>query len=552
MNIAKFWKMTLALAGLALGLASIPSQAQSPTYVVNFANTAPGNALSGYWKWWGECSFLFDTTNSVSGDTNFGSLYVSSSVNLVGNSGSGAGFVSGSSADNQWSIAGDFASTNGAGGYNSSVGLDLTHYTNVQVTFKYDAVNSQFPIHDLNTNGDQGLVFGVTTASTTPPWGQIWLGTDPIPDAASNGWVTLNYPINPGTPNISAVNAIVIKKYSGGGLYKDPEVSPSASTVAFWIGSVVFQPSSALPPAPTVGIAPAQAGLNLFNGAASIYSRENVQSVDDNLSWFGASSPVSYSFTVDSYPAGSGFQTQIFLAPGAPAENNPDWNEPNVVFLDLENAGSGASWSFRYKTNQPNGNSFLYGAGTLATINTSTAVGTWTVTFAHNTNVTMTGPGGVTTNFNIPDDATFDTTSLFANPLDVYFGVQAGNTGMLGQKAVFSSFSVSGLGGDSFTDNFATQTALANDPNWTVNANDPTSIQLVPSGNPFWVTFTSPANGYNLVYRSSLSPGAPVNTNTGVTGVQIGTKIYNLVPSTVATNPMQGYFQALDVVTNGN
>ena len=45
----------------------------------------------------------------------------------------------------------------------------------------------------------------------------------------------------------------------------------------------------------------------------------------------------------------------------------------------------------------------IYGSGTLASIGTNTALGTWTVTFNNNTNVTMTVPGGASTNFNIPD-----------------------------------------------------------------------------------------------------------------------------------------------------
>ncbi len=50
-------------------------------------------------------------------------------------------------------------------------------------------------------------------------------------------------------------------------------------------------------------------------------------------------------------------------------------------------------------------------------------LGTWSITFNNDTNFTMTGPGGVSTNANFPDEAT---AQVFANPMRLYFGSDQG------------------------------------------------------------------------------------------------------------------------------
>ena len=94
-------------------------------------------------------------------------------------------------------------------------------------------------------------------------------------------------------------------------------------------------------------------------------------------------SPVTYSFTIASYPDSatySGFASYMFLIPGPfTAEGNqtgayadipsfetaPDYNETNVLFLDIENQNynvtngvdvttiHGAVAQLRYKVNEP-------------------------------------------------------------------------------------------------------------------------------------------------------------------------------------------------------
>jgi hypothetical protein len=300
--------------------------------------------------------------------------------------------------------------------------------------------------------------------------------------------------------------------------------------VTFWIDNVEVLTASAPPPPPpppTMSIiAPVVQGLNLFTGnGTALYNRENIETVNPDYSWVGASGPVSYSFTLSDYPvaAADAVQCQIFLVPNPGTESAPDWTEPNVVFTDLESwtpGGGGVQWTFRYKTNNPAGNGMIYGTGALASIGSTNILGTYTLTFNNNTNVTMAMPGGVSTNFSIPD-ASGATTALFASGVQLYFGAQAGNAGGTSDHIVASEFSVTGLGSADFDDNFIKDAGTLNTNIWAVNASYANCVQLLGPGNPWWVRWTSPAIGY------ALNTTAAFSTNTVWTPVTTYSPIQN-------------------------
>jgi hypothetical protein len=96
----------------------------------------------------------------------------------------------------------------------------------------------------------------------------------------------------------------------------------------------------------------AEAGLTIVASGSGQYDRQNIQTVEPTQSYVGASVPVTYSFTIANYPGtnNTGFQTHLFLVPGqALTDGTPDWNQPNVIFLDLQNndAGGGSA-TFQY------------------------------------------------------------------------------------------------------------------------------------------------------------------------------------------------------------
>jgi hypothetical protein len=295
-------------------------------------------------------------------------------------------------------------------------------------------------------------------------------------------------------------------------------------------------------------IAPAVAGLNLFTGTGiSLYNREDIQADQSEYTWVGATGPVSYSFTITNYPVnpGDAVQTQIFLAANPGTENDPDWAEPNIIFMDLESTATGAQWNFRYKTNDANDNAMIYGTnifgqhGTLASIATNTAIGTWTVTFNQNTNVTMTIPGGASTNFSIPD-TTGATTALFASGVNIYFGDQAGNAGGANDHIVASEFKVTGTAGD-FDDNFVADDGTLNGV-WTVNAAYPACVDLVAPGNPFWIQWTLPAPNFTLESTTSLTPPITWTPTTSNPVFTVGTNFTQLINSADLPTGSAGFF----------
>jgi hypothetical protein len=176
-------------------------------------------------------------------------------------------------------------------------------------------------------------------------------------------------------------------------------------------------------------------------------------------------------------------------------------NDPTMdaVTLALQNTPTGATWTLAYKTNGA-----LANPTNVASMSTTTVPGTWTLTFNSVTNVTMSGPGGVSTNFNLPDPSG-ETAALFADDVNIYFGVSAQNSAGANDHVVFSEFKVTGTASD-FDDIFANDNGNLNGV-WTANANAPVTVQMVAPGNPYWVTWTQPAADYTLATSSSLSVG---------------------------------------------
>jgi hypothetical protein len=183
----------------------------------------------------------------------------------------------------------------------------------------------------------------------------------------------------------------------------------------------------------------------------------------------------------------------------------------------------------------------------LASFGTNTAIGTWTVTFNQNTNVTMTIPGGATTNFSIPD-STGATSTLFTSGVDLYFGAQAGNAGGANDHVVATDFSVTGLGGADFDDNFVADAGTLNSSIWTVNAAYPKCVQMVGPGNPYWIQWTTPAPGFILETTPALSDDSVWTAVTNNAPFLAGTNLTQLVN----TNDLQPGSNAFFAVVQQN
>lgn len=422
------------------------------------------------------------------------------------------------------------------GQYDSGTVMQVITITNLSWYIHVD------PSTQPDANGNFGTISGglIAVDPVTSAYDREDTTYLTIPGAATNGWVKMSETnaanfvaaansLNSGNPNNAYAFGVAFDQNSYGTGYP-------TNTVIYWIDQVTVQTATAPPPPPPppiLTINKAVPGLNLFAGDNStLYNREDIESVGNDYSWVGASGPVTYSFTITNYPipAGDGFQTQIFLIPNPGTESAPDYNEANAIFLDMEANSTGASVTFRYKTNNPDSETMPYAAGALASISTSNGVGTWSMTFTDNTNVMLTAPGNVTTNFSIPD-STGATTALFASGVTLYFGVQAGNVGGANDHIVASDFSVTGLGSADFNDNFEADAAGGgfNPSLWKTNATFPTSVQLVGPGNPYWLSWTTPAPGFTPEVTGALSTNIHWTVPSTYTTFDAGSNVLQLI-----------------------
>ncbi len=194
------------------------------------------------------------------------------------------------------------------------------------------------------------------------------------------------------------------------------------------------------------------------------------------LSWVGntGSGPVSYSFTITSFPKAPAYTTEayMFLIPNPAArEGAPDYNETNAAWLEIQSTPTGGQGIFQYKVNEGSGNNMFYGngsytnapgsfpggtnvlssngtnvwteSGNLTNVQSTLLLGTWTLKFTSDQNGMIIAPDGTTASFTIPSYyyTNFTETSGF----NIYLGMQ-GNTGAAqNQGVVYSNFSVQGV-----------------------------------------------------------------------------------------------------------
>ncbi len=168
-----------------------------------------------------------------------------------------------------------------------------------------------------------------------------------------------------------------------------------------------------------------------------------------------------------------------------------DWYSANVVdfFVGANPDGTGAG-TLQYKVNNPSSwNTALVVSKSCA----SGPLGTWSLTFNNNTNVTLTAPDNTSTNFTIPaSDA-----SLFQDPLFVYVGTLPNNDANIGQSSTFSRVQVSGSAG-SINDTFGS----LNPSTWALYAEDPAGVFVTAPDAKYWVKWPLPDFGFTNLYAS--------------------------------------------------
>jgi len=325
----------------------------------------------------GSITNKFDTTNSASGWTYWYDLYQTLGYNVVildwdsnmnngGLPGSGSvlykstwpGTNSGSpGVGGQNQIWGTFAHT-GANQYDQSQTIDIS---------KYDSIS--FDVHanpgcPTNANGDIcRLNVGFWCVNYS-----VHGGTNiDIPTSATNGWYHVVALVNKtDAPALASGWAFNINCYGGvnGMLYTN------TVPTYLWIDNVQVNVSKVPPKPPTLStvIGSPKPGLNLFSGGppSDQYQRTNLKLNDTSaIGNIGATGNggIEYAMTIQSFPSGAtygGYQAHMFITTGPGTGAGLDYSDPNLMFLDIkQNANGTGSGTFRYKTNQPNGNGFV-------------------------------------------------------------------------------------------------------------------------------------------------------------------------------------------------
>lgn len=284
------------------------------------------------------------------------------------------------------------------------------------------------------------------------------------------------------------------------------------------LNNVVLLTDTNPPTPPTLAIQKATRGLRIFAGStANTYDRAELATTDSGQSWVGGSYPVSYSFSLLSYPANIN-QTHIVIVPvntsgqanmgnAGSANEYIDYQSTNMLWLNISNAVSGVVARVEWKTNLPNANP----NHTAVAVANSTAVGTWTLTFNSASTGTLTAPGASPVAFTITDP---NVSTDFANPAVAYFGLQPNSTTGIGQYEDWGFISVSGVTGTQENENFSTESSFNPNSYWANNSGPNASpapcLQFVPASSAYWINWTLPATSFGLGTAMSITG----NTNT--------------------------------------
>jgi hypothetical protein len=268
------------------------------------------------------------------------------------------------------------------------------------------------------------------------------------------------------------------------------------NTISYWIDNIVFTALPALntnQPPVTAGTPPPPGLTCICSQGGGTYQRQVIETVNSDYSWNTA---------IAAFPAASysGFADQLFLIPvagmiGSPLDDDIDWDSADVVALYVVvNPDQSATGTFQYKVNQSSS------WNTSLVVNKHCAagpLGTWSLTFNNDTNVTLTAPDNTTTNFTMAaSDA-----SLFADPLYVYLGDQPNANANIGQSSTFSQLTITGPS-DSIDDNFASDGTL-NTNTWANDtASDENGIFVTAPDAKLWLTWPTPDGGFTNVYAT--------------------------------------------------
>jgi len=477
----------------------------------------------------------------------------------------------------------DYICLNGGNPWYVATAINFSQYKAITFDIKWDNTSdisigefndlSTIPLTATNSSGatvlnaqlNAGQITGLEIDLCGGPGGQMapFIINTNIPAAAANGWVHVVIPIDLTIANLDGCSGFVFHKW----------VSQYNEQIAndfhgrFWIDNVILEGTAGPPPPPKVSVpTKATQGLNVFASTEgnSYYDRQEAELMQNSgLSWVGqatAANPVTYSFTIVGYPNSVNCEAYLFLSPNPAAnDSSPDWNETNCAIFYLQGNATSATANFRYKVNEP-GNQIMYSggapwtnapgswdgvtagyleSGNLGSVTNNSILGTWTLKFTSDTNVTLIAPNGNSTNLIFPAYNVGYFAEQTSPGFNVYLGMQANNADAMNQAVVYANFAVSNTASP-FSENFLTDTFLDTTNIWRSSVSGgPKGVFIVPSGSASWVSWTLPDSGFSLQTAPVLNnPLAWITPTTGPIIAMYGLRSQLLASSEIPAGNM--------------
>jgi hypothetical protein len=422
-------------------------------------------------------------------------------------------------------------------------------WTNLSFDMRYDVSSA------IRTNGNGSLDFGLMrVGSRSPGFAQDWFQNFAIP--ATNGlgqpntnWVRISLDLRQIPINFSDLSAGMVDIIIGmdGGNFNPGLIGPQT----IWFDNIQFVGTVAPLPPPQLAIQKAIPAMRMFGGSG-IYGRSQVSLVDLQDGWISGASPVTYpvvySFTLlDNATRPGNLDTHIQFIPrdwdatAYEGNSGADYYAANELWLRIL-SGTGNNTAcladISWKTNAP----FSNPGHTDLLITNSVRAGTWTLTFNSATAGTLTAPGASPVPFNLSlslQDATNNFNGVTGtngiHGMGIRFGnANNGNIAWGGVPDDWARISVSGPAGTNFAANFTVASNSQVDTNIFDLANsDGASLQIVvPTNAPYWITWTTPDTGFEIINGASIPVGGLQNWNAtaNVTSVLEGGLKWGLVP----------------------
>jgi len=383
-------------------------------------------------------------------------------------------------------------------------------------------------------------------------WSWATIGSVSLSEANIGKWTHYSFPLPAGT-----ANGIVLQP--GGGNLSNQVFTYYLDNVTMWRPA---EPPSIKKIVKATGASGVQITMDA-NGQQ--WQREAIVTPSGGGPYFWASQgayPVSYSFTITNFPDAAthgGFEAHMYIVNADTTDGQTgwnstyggvDWNVPDILRFSVENnAAGGAIARVNWKTNLPGANPPAGELNNPVEANGPTVLGTWTLTFSDATSGTVTGPGGVLTNFTLPAEAVANNFS----PLTDYiqFGMfknDGANDGHNDQvSGTFSRVQLVSIGWGAFDDSFPGPDLQGSGISWrkTTSSGGATAVQYVPPDIAWWVTWSTPDDGFQAWGASAVNVpfvDAGVGAGMGYSYTQGATRI-GAVPAANVPAGNAAFFQ---------